>query len=286
MQSMDKNDLQLTIHQVIQKYGLLDNKRHSKSFGQHFLCDFSLLKKIVSCALPLENNDIVEVGPGPCGLTRAILEFIGNNKLFCIEKDVTLKPVHDNILANSKSNLEFIYDDALKVRPQDLTSKDITIISNLPYNVGTQILINWLLDLKGISKMILMFQKEVADRICATVGTKDYGRLSVISQLLCKTEKVFNVSNMAFYPPPKVTSSIIKLTPRNLHINDIAKFEKLTGNCFQHRRKTIFSILKSHYPESDLDNVLASCEIDKLQRPETIPPEKFLELSLKLDFLK
>lgn len=278
---MDNNDFELTIAQVVKKYGLLDNKRHSKSLGQHFLCDESLLRKIVSCALPLENNDVVEIGPGPGGLTRAIIKFIGKGSIFCIEKDSSLKPVHDNLLKNSIANLNFVYGDGLAIKPQSLTSKKVTIISNLPYNVGTQILINWLGDLSDIEKMVLMFQKEVADRICAKPGTKNYGRLSIISQLLCKTEKVFDISNSAFFPPPKVVSTVIKLTPRNGSLSNISDLEKLTALCFQQRRKTIFSILKKTYP-NDLEKILNSCSIDKMARPETISPEQFLELSKKL----
>ena len=275
------NDFELTIAQVIKKYGLLDNKKHSKSLGQHFLCDESLLRKIASCALPLENSDVVEIGPGPGGLTRGIINFIGKGSIYCIEKDSSLKPVHDNLLKNSNAHLNFIYGDALVIKPQTLTSKNITIISNLPYNVGTQILINWLADLSNIDKMVLMFQKEVAERICAKPGTKDYGRLSVISQLLCETEKVFDISNAAFFPPPKVISTVIKLTPKNIVIKNILNLEKLTALCFQHRRKTIFSILKKTYP-NDLEKTLNSCDIDKMSRPETISPEKFLKLSEKL----
>ncbi|MDR0942580.1 MAG: 16S rRNA (adenine(1518)-N(6)/adenine(1519)-N(6))-dimethyltransferase RsmA [Holosporales bacterium] len=272
------NDLELTVAQVIKKYGLLNHKKRSKSLGQHFLRDSSLLKKIAGYMLPLEDNDIVEIGPGPCGLTREIVKIAGNNNVFCIEKDIALKAAHDNFTANANCNVHFIYQDALRLRPQELTSKNVVIISNLPYNVGTRLLINWLLDLNGISKMILMFQKEVADRICAALGSKDYGRLSVISQLLCKTEKLFEVSKAAFYPPPKVTSTVVKLIPQNIVVNNIKNLEILTNNCFRHRRKTIYSILKRYY-KTDMDKVLAEVGIDKCSRPENITPKKFLELS-------
>ena len=275
-----ENDLSLTIAQVIKKYGLLQSRGRSKSLGQHFLCDESLLKKIASCGAPFGDFDIVEIGPGPCGLTRAILEVSSEkNRVFCVEKDENLKPVHDNIQTSFPYRLFFTYEDALNVKPQDLSSKSIIIIANLPYNVGTQLLINWLLNLKGIEKMILMFQQEVANRICAEVGGREYGRLSVIAQLLCKTEKLFSVSNKAFYPPPKVTSAVIKLTPKNINIENLSNFEKLTSICFQHRRKTIYSILKCHYSVSFLDSSLESCCVCKMARPETISPEKFLELA-------
>ncbi len=283
------DDIDLTIAQVIEKYGLLRDKSRSKSFGQHFLCDSSLLRKIAICAAPFDEScDIVEIGPGPGGLTRAILEVSNhNNKLFCIEKDESLSPVHDNLNQRfHKERLEFIYADALDIKLQGLTDKGIVIISNLPYNVGTKILLNWLLDLRNIKKMVLMFQKEVADRICAKVGTKEYGRLSVIAQLLCNTEKLFNVSNLAFYPPPKVVSSVVKLTPKSLDIPSLRAFEHLTNVCFQHRRKTIYSILRGAYKGTDIEKILGECEIEKLARPETVSPEKFWQLSVAIDCVR
>jgi 16S rRNA (adenine1518-N6/adenine1519-N6)-dimethyltransferase len=271
-------DSDLTVTQLIKKYELLKNKARAKSFGQHFLCDESLLKRIVACALPLDDDDIIEIGPGPCGLTKAIMDMAKDKNIYCIEKDSSLIPFHKNVFGKIKCNVKFIYDDALRVRLQDLTNRGITIISNLPYNVGTKMLLNWLSDLNRINKMVLMFQKEVADRICAKVGTKEYGRLSIISQLLCKTENVFNVPNLAFYPPPQVTSTVVKLTPNKIAIKNIVALEKFTTLCFSRRRKTIYSILKAHY-KNNIEEILDLCGIQKTLRPENITPEKFLELS-------
>jgi len=276
------NDLDLTIAQVIQKYNLLKNRKKSKSFGQHFLCNLSLLKKIVHCALPFDNKDIIEIGPGPCGLTREIDEYSIDNNIFCIEKDINLKKLHENFQKNAKNNIKFIYKDALNIKPQTLTKKEIIIISNLPYNVGTQIFLNILGDLNKISKMVLMFQKEVADRICANIGTKSYGRLSIISQLLCHVEKIFDISNKAFFPKPKVNSTVIKVIPKKNKITNIKKLERLTEKCFQFRRKTIYTILKNFDSQIEIDKILDECQIDKQSRPENISPQKFLELSEKL----
>ncbi len=276
------NDLDLTIAQVIQRYNLLKNKKKSKSFGQHFLCDSSLLKKITNCALPFDDKDIIEIGPGPCGLTREIVKSSKNNNIYCIEKDISLKELHDNFQQSINSNVKFIYNDALKIKPQSLTEKEIIIISNLPYNVGSQIFLNILKDLSRISKMILMFQKEVADRICAEVGTKTYGRLSVISQLLCNVEKIFDISNKAFFPKPKVISSVISVIPKKDKISGINKLEQLTEKCFQFRRKTIYTILKKMNLQIEIDEILTECEIDKKSRPENISPQKFLYLSEKI----
>ncbi len=272
------NDLNLSIAQVIKKYGLFENIPRAKAFGQHFLCDSSLLTKIVSCALPLGGGDIIEIGPGPCGLTRAILNFAEGRKIICIEKDQNLKPLHDNLLKYSGANLSFIYDDALNINLSNLDIDRFTIISNLPYNVGTKILLHLLQDLDKVKSMVLMFQKEVAERICAIPGTKNYGRLSVISQVLCNCEKCFDVSNRAFFPPPDVQSSVIKLTPKIDRPSDIKNLEKLTAICFQHRRKAIHTILKKAFPDFS-QNILDCCEIEPNTRPEGISVDKFLKLS-------
>lgn len=272
-------DSELTIAQIIKKYNLFENRNRAKSLGQHFLCDASLLNKIVKLALPFNDCDIIEIGPGPCGLTREIIKYIGNNNLYCIEKDLRLKELHNNLLADTQKPVNFIYEDALKIKLQDLTKKQVIVISNLPYNVGTQIFLNLLKDLSRISKMVLMFQKEVADRICANINTKAYGRLSVISQLLCNVERLFNVSNTAFFPPPKVMSTVIKVTPKHNIIPGLAQLEKLTERCFQTRRKTIYSILCKIIQKEKVEEILGAYQIDKMSRPENISPEMFLTLS-------
>lgn len=282
---MNNSDLDLTIKQIIDKYSLLSNKGKSKSFGQNFICDASLLKKIVSCAAPFEaNQDIIEVGPGPGGLTRAMMELTQkSSKIFCIEKDLSLKEVHDNLKnCYENSKLNFIYEDALKVDLSDITKREIVIISNLPYNVGTQLLINWLHNIKDIKKMILMFQKEVANRIVAKVGGREYGRLSIISQLLCNCEKAFDISNRAFYPAPKVTSTLIKLTPKKNVSFNLEKLERITSICFQQRRKTILTSMRKHYTQEVLEKAFNKCDINKTDRPEAISPQKFLQLQAEL----
>jgi 16S rRNA (adenine1518-N6/adenine1519-N6)-dimethyltransferase len=292
-------DSQLTIKQIIDKYGLLNDAVRSKSLGQHFLCDLSLLRKIVAFAQldgiidgPLDGTfdgnsdcDIVEIGPGATGLTRAIIEKLpGNSHLFCIEKDIRMRPVHENLAVcydeHIKSRLHFIYANALDVELHKLTDKKIILISNLPYNVSTKLLTNWLhYDISSINSMILMFQKEVAARITARLSTKEYGRLSVIAQTLCNYERLFDISNMAFYPPPKVLSTVLRLKPKkniDKSIN-LEHLERITNVCFQKRRKTMFSILKSKC--SDVENLLTKCGIDKNDRPENVSFEKFIALS-------
>jgi 16S rRNA (adenine1518-N6/adenine1519-N6)-dimethyltransferase len=278
-----KNDIELTVRQVIHKYGLLKNKGRAKSFGQHFLCDSSLLNKIVSCSFPLvDTEEILEIGPGPGGLTRAIMEN-STAKVYCIEKDISMKPIHDSLLNYySNDRIQFIYQDAMTVKISDLTSKKVAIISNLPYNIGTRFLLKLLKDLKQISKIVLTLQKEVVNRIVSKTNQKSYGRLSVISQILCAVEKKFDITNKAFYPPPKVFSSVVKLVPKNSVNLDIVALEKLTGSCFSQRRKTMFSSMRQHYSEELLENALRKCQIEKNSRPESISPCKFFQLLSEL----
>ncbi|MBQ8651128.1 MAG: 16S rRNA (adenine(1518)-N(6)/adenine(1519)-N(6))-dimethyltransferase RsmA [Alphaproteobacteria bacterium] len=274
------NDLELSISQVIKKYGLLSDKRYSKSLGQNFLTDSTLLDRIARQALPFNGEDIVEIGPGPCGLTRSILHIFPRTNIFCIEKDCHLKELHNNLKAHLGYRLNFIYKDAINVNLKDITKNRVIIIANLPYNVGTQLLVNWLHEIDKIERMVIMLQEEVVDRICAKTGTKDYGRLSIISQLQCNVEKLFVVSKKAFTPSPKVESAIVKLTPKTSRLQNLTKLEKLTSVCFQHRRKTILNILKKYY--KNCEEVLTSCAIDFKSRPEVIHPELFDILSQKL----
>ena len=267
----------LTIHQLIIKYGLLHCGM--KSLGQNFITDESLLDKIVHCALPIDHNfDIVEIGPGPTGLTRSILKLCPN-KLICIEKDIRFKPIHDDLKCYY-SNLEFIYDDALKIKLSKITKNKIVVIANLPYNVGTTMLMNWLInDIQDIDKFVLMFQQEVAERICAQICTKNYGKLSVLSQLLCETSKLFNISNKSFIPQPKVTSAVVLLKNRYLKFDNLPALIKLLDICFQRRRKMIGPTLNKMLHINNIDEILSKCNITPSQRPESITPQQFLTLS-------
>lgn len=277
------SDFDLTIYQVIKKYNLLNNNAHMRSLGQNFIIDESLLDKIVKSAFPIDNNScIIEVGPGPCGLTRSILKHC-NNEVICIEKDINFKQLHDNILNNTNKNIKFIYEDALKINIQELTNKKIVIISNLPYNVGTALLINWLSsNINQIDTIVVMLQEEVIDRICASHNSKQYGKISIVSQLLCNVEKLFTVSNKAFVPSPKVTSAVVKLIPKNNNIEDLNKLIKLLDNCFLYRRKMIYSTLIKFYKQlnkQNINDILGKCDILPEYRPENITPAQYYELN-------
>lgn len=283
MPKFDDNDLDLTIYQVIKKYNLLNNNARMHSLGQNFITDESLLDKIVKSALPINKNDcIIEIGPGPCGLTRSIIKYC-NNKVICIEKDIKLKQLHDNLLENTNNNLKFIYNDALNININNLTNKKIVIISNLPYNVGTTLLMKWLTtNINKINNIVIMLQTEVIDRICAFPNSKQYGKISILSQLLCNVEKLFTVSNKVFIPSPKVTSAVIKLTPKNINIENLSKLMKLLDNCFLYRRKMIYSTLIKFFNQlnkQNINDILDKCNILPQYRPENITPIQYYELS-------
>ena len=283
MSKFDNNDLDLTIYQVIKKYNLLNNSTHMRSLGQNFITDENLLDKIVKSALPINKDDcILEIGPGPCGLTRSIIKHC-SNEVICIEKDIKIKPLHDNLLINTDKELKFIYNDALNINLSDLTNKKIVIISNLPYNVGTALVMKWLSDsINQINSIVIMLQNEVIDRICAFPNSKQYGKISILSQLLCNVEKLFIISNKAFIPSPKVTSAVVKLTPKSINIENTSKLMKLLDNCFLYRRKMIYSTLIKFYKQFDKQNIndiLNKCNILPQYRPENITPIQYYELS-------
>lgn len=253
-----------------------------KRLGQNFIFDSSLCDKILRSALPSANGkDILEIGPGPGGLTRAILSQ-NPRRLIVIEKDPRcLELLLD--LQKYYPNLEIISGDALEIDLKDLAIKKaidkIVIISNLPYNVGTELLFKWLEYPEIVESMTLMLQREVVDRICANHSTKAYGKLSVICQLLADVNKEFDVSPKAFYPPPKVHSSIINIRPKNI-LHDkilIEKVRKITHTAFMFRRKMLKKAL-SEIPEQ----IFLDLNIDNNDRPENLSPEQYLSLAKEL----
>lgn len=277
-----------SITETIKKYSLLQNRGRARAFGQNFLIDENILSKIVNSLNPVNQaQNIIEIGPGPCSLTKYLSRFFPQSNIICIEKDKTLKKLHDDFIKADKrpGTINFIYDDAIKIKFDTISKSKLYIISNLPYNMGTAILLHIFKYIKSIDKMIFMFQKEVAQRICADTGSSQYGRLSIISQLLCETQILFDVKNTSFYPKPKVTSTIIKLTPKPIcdeFLEKIHKLEVLTNLCFQQRRKSIKTILKKKIDQNIIIDVLKNLSIPFSVRPECISPQMFLALSEKL----
>jgi 16S rRNA (adenine1518-N6/adenine1519-N6)-dimethyltransferase len=262
-----------SIAQHAKSHGIVPNKK----LGQNFLFDLSLCDKIVKTSGNIKDKIILEVGPGPAGLSRAILA-CGPKKLFAIEKDQRCIALLEEI-KEYFPQLEIMSMDALHVKLSSLGTNKITIIANLPYNIGTELLFRWLDEIEYIESITIMLQKEVVDRICANPGSKAYGKLSIMCQLICNVEKEFDVSPAAFFPPPKVTSSIIRITPKEIiptrHVIDSVR--KITSLAFNQRRKMLRSSLKPLAP--DLEAVLQKCEINPQDRAENLSIDDYVRLA-------
>ena len=246
-----------------------------KSFGQHFLLDLNVTRKIVRLAGPFEGRAVIEVGPGPGGLTRALLESDAG-PVVLVEKDPRFIPLL-NELDDGSGRLRIVQADALKVREAELAEGPAHLVSNLPYNVGTPLLIKWLTGPWTPHALTLMFQKEVAHRVAADVGQNAYGRLSVISQAVCEARVVMDLPARAFTPPPKVASAVVHLTPRPDRPEPavLKRLEQVTAAAFGQRRKMLRSSLKTL-------GGAALCEaagIDPDARAETVDVAGFLRLA-------
>lgn len=265
------------LRDVIQRHGL-DAK---KALGQNFLLDLNLTQKIARSAGPLDGVTVFEVGPGPGGLTRAILS-LGAKKVVAIERDSRCLPALAEIGDHYPGRLEVIEGDALKTDFSALAPEGpVRIIANLPYNVGTQLLINWLLPENGRwppfwESLTLMFQKEVGLRIVADEDDNHYGRLGVLAGWRTDAHMVFDVPPQAFTPPPKVTSTVVHLTPRTNPLPcEVAKLERVTQEAFGQRRKMLRQSLKPVGGEA----LLVKAGIDPARRAETLSVEEFVRLA-------
>lgn len=265
--------LPLSISQHANKHSITPLKKH----GQNFILDSSLCDKIVKASGLKKNNIVLEIGPGIGGLTRSILAYTPYS-LTVIETDQRCIPLLEEI-KNLYPNMVLIHGDALKFDLNSLAANEINIISNLPYQIGTELVIKWLKNADLIASMTLMLQKEVVDRMRAKPNNKIYGRLSVICQLICSVEKCFDVSPAAFYPPPKVYSSIVKLIPKKIlpEAKVIERIEFITRIAFSERRKMIKSSLKKLSPE--LSHWLNLLNIDSSCRAENLSPQDYLALA-------
>ncbi len=251
-----------------------------KSFGQHFLLDLNVTHKIARLAGPLEGRAVLEAGPGPGGLTRALLE--AGARVVAIEKDARFLPLLAELADAAGGALTVINADALASDDAALLAEHAPglpyrIVSNLPYNVGTALLIKWLTGPLRPQAMALMFQKEVAQRICAGAGEDAYGRLSVVAQAICRARIVMDLPARAFTPPPKVDSAVVLLTPLAERPSDalLTALEQVTAAAFGQRRKMLRSSLKSLGGEA----LCAAADIEPQRRAEEIPVEGFLTLA-------
>ena len=257
------------------KYSILPKKK----FGQNFLVDDAVISDIVSNA-DVVGRTILEIGPGTGNMTKEILR-AGAKSVIVVERDdECMSALID--LRNQHHNLEIINEDALKIDESIFVKhgEKLKIVSNLPYNVGTALLVKWLKKIDLFDDMVLMFQKEVADRIVAVPKTSKYGRLSVITQLLCSTKKLFDVAPEAFWPAPKVTSSVIFLSKRPKPLSDcnFSVLEDFLQIAFSQKRKMLRNTLKKVYGDEAL-NILDLHGIAKTARAEELTVEKLCELS-------
>jgi 16S rRNA (adenine1518-N6/adenine1519-N6)-dimethyltransferase len=263
------------LRDVIERHGLAAKK----ALGQNFLLDLNLTGKIARAAGPLEDFDVIEVGPGPGGLTRALL-LHGARKVIAIERDDRCLAALAEIEAHYPGRLEVISGDALKTDFATLAAgQPAKIVANLPYNIGTELLVRWLTAEAWPpfwSSMTLMFQREVAERIAATAGSDAYGRLGVLAGWRAEAKIAFDVPPQAFVPPPKVTSSVVHLTPRANPLDaDVRKLGRVTEAAFGQRRKMLRQSLKSLGGQALLD----IAGIDGTRRAETLSVAEFATLA-------
>jgi len=265
------------LREVIRRHGLTPKK----SLGQNFLFDLNLTARIARAAERLENITVVEIGPGPGGLTRALLA-LGARRVVAIERDKRAIAALEEIGARYPGQLEIVAGDALRIDPRDqLGPERARVVANLPYNIATALLIGWLTAEPWppwYDSLLLMFQREVAERIVATPGSKSYGRLSVLAGWRTEAKLLFDVAPSAFVPPPKVTSSVVRLTPRPVPLacQSIA-LQRVTEAAFGQRRKMLRQSLKTL--GVDAGALLSEAGIEPTARAEEIPVEGFVALA-------
>jgi 16S rRNA (adenine1518-N6/adenine1519-N6)-dimethyltransferase len=265
------------LREVIAAHGLDARKR----LGQHFLLDLNLTRRIARAAAPLDQGLVIEVGPGPGGLTRALL-LEGAEQVVAIEIDSRAIAALKELQAVAGGRLKLVEADALKIELAALGPAPRRIVANLPYNVSTALLVGWLHQADQVADMVLMFQKEVADRLAAQPRSKDYGRLSVLAQHVCTVQRLFDVAPSAFVPPPKVVSSVVRLRPKpEGRLADLRPLEKVTAAAFGQRRKMLRSSLSSAFASPV--EVLDRLGIPPTARAEELSVADFVRLAEALD---
>ncbi len=265
------------LREVIASHGLSARK----SLGQNFLLDLNLTAKIARQAGDLTGCDVLEIGPGPGGLTRGLLAE-GARHVVAIEKDERCLSALAEIAAHYPGRLTVLEGDALKIDPMEHLNPPVRVVANLPYNVGTELLVRWLTPDEWPpywTSLTLMFQKEVAQRITAECGSKAYGRLSILAQWRCQVRMTMQIPPEAFTPPPKVTSAVVHLERREvpLYDADAKVLERVVAKAFGQRRKMLRASLKGLVP--DVEDVLRSVGIKPTDRAENISVEQFCALA-------
>ena len=255
-----------------------------KSLGQNFLLDLNLTAKIARAAAPLEDAVIVEIGPGPGGLTRALLA-LGARRVIAVEHDERALPALQQIAARYPGRLDVVCADAKAFDPRPLLAGErAKIVANLPYNIATPLLVGWLSIEPWppwYDMMVLMFQREVAMRIVARENEEAYGRLGVLANWRAETKILFDISPAAFVPPPQVTSSVVRLIPRQTpEPCDRRALEQVAAAAFNQRRKMLRQSLKSL--PADPARLAAAAKIDPTRRAETVPISGFVAMAREL----
>lgn len=267
------------LRDVIAAHGLSARR----SLGQNFLLDLNITRRIARAAGPLDHATVLEIGPGPGGLTRALLEE-GAATVIAVERDDRCLAALEQVAAVAGGRLQVVAGDALTVDIAALGAKHgkLRVVANLPYNISTPLLIGWLRQLSLFDRFVLMFQSEVADRLAAPPGSKAYGRLSVAAQWRCGVRPLFTLPPRAFTPAPKVASTVVELTPRDrpLAQADPDILEEVVAAAFGQRRKMLRAALKGVF--ADPQAVLTAAGIAPLARAETVSIEGFCALAREL----
>ena len=260
------------LRDVIAKHGLLADK----SLGQHFLLDLNLTSRIARAAGDVKVGTTIEIGPGPGGLTRALLA--EGATVIAIEKDPRCRGILAEITSVYPERLSVIEGDALTVDVTTLGTAPRRVVANLPYNLGTELLLRWLQNAAAFESFTLMFQTEVASRITAPADTGAYGRLSIMTQWLCETELLFHINPRAFTPPPQVQSTVVRLVPRTNPIPARREtLERVTAAAFGQRRKMLRQSLRAIAP--DAEGLCRAAGIAPTARAETLSVEQFCTLA-------
>lgn len=268
------------LREVIARHGLSARK----SLGQNFLLDLNLTAKIARAAGDLTGSDVLEVGPGPGGLTRGLLAE-GARRVLAVEKDARCLPALAEIAAAHPGRLEVVNADALEIDAAALLTPPIKIVANLPYNVGTELLTRWLdpPDWPPFwESLTLMFQREVAERIVAKPGSKAYGRLAILAQWRSEPKIVMELPPEAFTPPPKVRSAVvhIRALPEPRYPADPRVLQEVVARAFNQRRKMLRASLRGLAP--DIEDILRAVGIEPTDRAETVDLERFCALARAL----
>ncbi len=272
-------DFELSLKQTVEKFGLAADK----SLGQNFLLDQNVTDKIIALSLLCQGLEdfsafsVFEVGPGPGGLTRAVLS--KNPKSLCVvEADERCVNIMQDLRRQVQTPFEIIFGDALETDFSQQGEMPRQVVSNLPYHISVPLLTGWLKNMGAYAALTLMFQKEVAERITASIQTKAYGRLSVLAQLTAQIDKLMDLNPQCFVPAPKVWSSVLLFRPleTRLSLKDLEKVEKLTTAAFSQRRKMIRQSLKLF---AGLEDACAAAGVPLTARAEEITPLQYLKMA-------